>query len=50
MSNITPFDFDGLAILVATNQAGEPWFNATDVCEALDLGNPWQGRRPPGFE
>lgn len=40
MSNITPYDFDGLAIRVLTDEAGEPRFNANDVCAALRFVNP----------
>lgn len=40
MSNITPFDFDGRAIRVVTDDSGEPWFSANEVCEVLGYSNP----------
>ncbi len=30
------------AVRVQVDDAGSPWFNATDVCDALELGNPSQ--------
>lgn len=42
MTNITHFSFDGAAVRVQIDASGQPWFNATDVCEALELGNPSQ--------
>lgn len=42
MSNITPFNFENNQVRVITYNNGEPWFNANDVCEALQLGNPRQ--------
>ncbi len=38
MSGIIPFDFDGRAIRVM-ERAGEPWFVAGDVCDALTISN-----------
>lgn len=40
MSNITPFDFDGHPIRVVTDDSGEPWFAANEVCECLGFANP----------
>lgn len=40
MSNITPFDFDGHPIRVVTDDNGEPWFAANEVCEVLGFANP----------
>lgn len=40
MSNITPFDFDGHPIRVVTDDSGEPWFAANEICEVLGFGNP----------
>lgn len=40
MSNITPFDFDGHPIRVVTDDNGEPWFAANEVCEVLGFVNP----------
>lgn len=42
MSNITPFNFDGKSVRVEVDDTRQPWFNANDVCEALEMGNPWQ--------
>lgn len=39
MNTITPFQFETHALRVQMDDAGLPWFNATDVCDALDLGN-----------
>lgn len=40
MSNITPFDFDGHPLRVVTDDSGEPWFAANEICEVLGFGNP----------
>lgn len=40
MSSITPFNFDGHPIPVVTDDSGEPWFPANEVCEELGFGNP----------
>lgn len=37
MNNIVPFDFDGNAVRVITDNAGAPWFVAADVCAALGI-------------
>lgn len=42
MSNIIPFRFETHAVRVSLDEAGQPWFNANDVCEALEMGNPSQ--------
>ena len=42
MSNIIPFNFENHSIRVNTDAAGEPWFNDSDVCQILELGNPSQ--------
>ena len=42
MSAIIPFQFEAHAVRVQVDDAGLPWFNATDVCDALELGNPSQ--------
>lgn len=42
MSNITPFKFDTHQISVITDENGEPWFVAKEVCEALGYLNPRQ--------
>ena len=33
------FQFDQSAVRVVTGDAGEPWFNANDVCAILEYGN-----------
>lgn len=42
MSAIIPFQFEAHAVRVQVDDAGLPWFNATDVCDALEMGNPSQ--------
>jgi prophage antirepressor-like protein len=37
--NVVPFQFDGAAVRVQVSAAGDPWFNAADVCAALGFGN-----------
>lgn len=38
--NITPFSYEGAAIRVITDDNGEPWFNAKEVCDVLGYANP----------
>ena len=38
--NLIPFQFESNPIRVVTDDSGEPWFNANDVCEALVFSNP----------
>jgi len=42
MSAIIPFQFEAHAVRVQVDDQGQPWFNATDVCDALEMGNPSQ--------
>jgi len=42
MSAIIPFQFEAQAVRVQVDDQGQPWFNATDVCDALEMGNPSQ--------
>ena len=42
MSAIIPFQFEAHAVRVQVDELGQPWFNATDVCDALEMGNPSQ--------
>ena len=42
MSAIIPFQFEAHAMRVQVDDAGLPWFNASDVCDALEMGNPSQ--------
>ena len=39
---IIPFRFEAHAVRVQVDELGQPWFNASDVCAALDFGNPRQ--------
>lgn len=39
MSNVIPFQFESNAIRVQVDDAGQPWFNANDVCVALEMAN-----------
>lgn len=40
MSAIIPFQFEAHAVRVQVDDLGLPWFNANDVCDALEMGNP----------
>ncbi|POR47083.1 BRO family protein [Paraburkholderia eburnea] len=42
MTNILPFEFEAHAVRVHIDDAGQPWFNANDVCTVLEFGNPRQ--------
>jgi len=42
MNQIIPFDFEGHAVRVVTDEAGVHWFNAGDVCAVLGYTNPWK--------
>ena len=42
MNDIVPFKFEDHDLRVIAGEDGEAWFNANDVCEVLDLGNPRQ--------
>lgn len=39
-NEIQRFDFKGAALRTLTDEAGEPWFVAKDVCDILELTNP----------
>lgn len=38
-NEIQKFDFRGASLRTLTDEAGEPWFVAKDVCDILELGN-----------
>ena len=40
MSAIIPFQFEAHAVRVQVDEHGQPWFNANDVCSALEFANP----------
>ena len=40
MNMLTPFQFESHALRVQIDDSGQPWFNANDVCAALELANP----------
>lgn len=40
MTAIIPFQFEAHAVRVEVDTAGDPWFNANDVCAALEFVNP----------
>ncbi|WP_288127840.1 Bro-N domain-containing protein [Thiomonas sp.] len=42
MSAIIPFQFEAHAVRVQVDDHGLPWFNASDVCDALEMVNPSQ--------
>lgn len=39
-NEIQKFDFKGASLRTLTDEAGEPWFVAKDVCDILELTNP----------
>lgn len=40
--NMIQFQFDNQNIRVITDDNGEPWFNANEICDVLGYGNPRQ--------
>jgi prophage antirepressor-like protein len=40
MNNVIPFQFENHSLRVQTDEQGSPWFNANDVCAALEHTNP----------
>lgn len=45
-NEIQRFDFEGAALRTLTDEAGEPWFVAKDVCDILELSNVTEALRP----
>lgn len=45
-NEIRKFDFKGAALHTLTDEAGEPWFVAKDVCDILELSNVTEALRP----
>ena len=45
-NEIRKFDFKGAALHTLTDEAGEPWFVARDVCDILELSNVTEALRP----
>ena len=39
-NEIRKFDFRGAALRTLTDEAGEPWFVAKDICAILEISNP----------
>ena len=39
-SSLAPLDFEGRQVRVITDEQGEPWFVAADVCACLAIRNP----------
>lgn len=39
-NEIQKFDFRGASLRTLTDEAGEPWFVAKDVCDILEISNP----------
>ncbi len=37
--NLIPFQFESSTIRVITDDCGEPWFNAKEICDVLGYGN-----------
>jgi len=42
MNALITFQFGNNDIRIQQDTNDQPWFNAHDVCQALDMGNPWQ--------
>lgn len=42
MTSMIPFQFEAQAVRIQVDNLGRPWFNASDVCSALEYGNPRQ--------
>lgn len=38
--NVVSFDFEYHKIRIVRDEKGDPWFNANDVCEAMEMSNP----------
>ena len=45
-NEIQRFDFRGASLRTLTDEAGEPWFVAKDVCDILELNNITEALRP----
>ncbi|MGE8650609.1 phage antirepressor [Bifidobacterium adolescentis] len=45
-NEIQRFDFRGASLRTLTDEAGEPWFVAKDVCDILELNNVTEALRP----
>lgn len=45
-NSIQRFDFKGVALRTLTDENGEPWFVAKDVCDILELNNITEALRP----
>ncbi len=45
MSILIPFQFEAHALRVQVDDVGQPWFNASDVCDVLEMGNPSQAMK-----
>ena len=39
-SEIQSYNFNGAALRTLTDENGEPWFVAKDVCDMLEISNP----------
>lgn len=39
MSKLIPFQFENNPVRVITDDNGEPWFNAREICDVLGYGN-----------
>lgn len=39
-SEIQSYNFNGAALRTLTDENGEPWFVAKDVCDILEISNP----------
>lgn len=42
MNAIAPLFFESSIVRIELDASGQPWFNASDVCTALEMGNPYQ--------
>lgn len=45
MNQLSPFNFENKTVSVVTDDAGSPWFFATEICDVLGFANPWDAVR-----
>jgi prophage antirepressor-like protein len=45
MNNIIPFNYESHSVRIVTDNDGEPWWIASDVCAVLELSNPTEAIR-----
>lgn len=45
MNQLSPFKFENKTVSVVMDDAGSPWFFATEICDVLGFANPWDAVR-----